>query len=380
MTCEPRGGVALFGPPGLVRNPGARGALGLSRCEALRAAGAALPRLCTWSHSLGLRTPISSVIIPKHGDRGSQIGAVRHPNGGHSNSARRSQAHEKNEALRAVVDALETILAAGLARDAHVGVGDWRRDPNLSDLPAELRDIAAPDPDQFQPEPLNLLERLSPNARARHADAVEAGAERYRQAVVEFDHANQLQTQALSNLRNEVQAQNRRFAHLEQALKAGEPEAVEAYAAEVLERSPYPKRLERRVNVRLDRSTGTLNVRLGLPSLHHVVPAVEAYRYLKPTDEIKDVERSPEERAALYDRVVAQVVLRSLHEIFTTDPSGVISTVALSVDVIAVDPGTGRDTVSPRLALVVTKSAFARIDLARVDPTACLERLAARPA
>jgi restriction system protein len=325
-----------------------------------------------------MRRPISSVLIPKHPDRGPQIGVVKHPNGGNFSSVRRSEAQDKNEALRAVIHGLETILAEGLARDAHVGVGDWRRDPTMADLPAELRDVAAPDPEQFRPEPLKLLERLSPAARARHAEAIDAGAARYRQALTDWEHAQELQAHALADLRIEIQAQNRRLAELERSLKAGEPAAVEWYAKEVLTKSRYPKRLERRVEVSLDPADGRLDVRLGLPPAGHVVPAAEVFKYLRPTDEIKEIDRTPAERAALYDRVVAQLVLRTLHEIFSTDISGAISSVALSLEVIGVDPSTGHDTISPLLSVAVTKLTFGEIDLARVDPIACLHRLTAR--
>jgi restriction system protein len=324
-----------------------------------------------------MRRPISKVFLSNHGDRGPQIGVVKHAGGVNAAAIRRSEAHDKNEVLKAVIHSLETILETGLARDAHVGVGDWRREPTFADLPAELRDLAAPDPEQFKPEPLGLLERLSPEARAHHAEAVDAGAARYRQALVDWEHAQEHRAQALSELRIEVQAQNRRLEEREQALKAGEPAAVEWYAREVLTKSPYPKRLERRVDVRLDRPTQTLNARLGLPPAGHVVPAAAAFRYVKSTEEIKEVDRSPEERAALYERVVAQVALRSLHEIFSTDVGRAISGVALSIDVIAVDPSTGHDTITPRLSLTVTRSAFDAMDLARVDPIACLNRLTA---
>ena len=304
---------------------------------------------------------------------------VKHSNGGHPAPGRRDEANDKNEALRAVIHALDTILETGLARDAHVGVGDWRREPTLDDLPSELIDLAAPDPEQFKPEPLGILERLSPEARAHHADAAEAGAARYREAFADWERAQERQAQALAALRIEVQEQNRRFAEVERALKAGDPKTVAWYASQVLEKSPYPKRLERRHEVSLDGGTGTLTVRMWIPAAGHVVPTVEAFKYLKSTDEIKEIDRSPEERAAIYDRVVAQVVLRSLHEIFSTDTSGAISTVALSVEVVGVDPSTGHDTISPLLSLVVTKSAFDAIELARVDPVACLHRLASAP-
>jgi restriction system protein len=327
--------------------------------------------------SLGLRKPLSSSVLSHQGDRGTQIGAVKHPPADHSVSARRSEAHDKNEALRAIIHALDTILETGIARDAHVGVGDWRRAPTLADLPADLRDLTPPDSEHFKPQPLGLLERLSPDARARHAEATEAGAARYRDAVADWERAQARQVQAIEALRVEIEAQNGRLAELERALKAGEPAAVEWYASEVLKKSPYPKRLERRIEVGLDPKTATLTVKMGIPEGGHVVPAVEAFKYVKPTDEIREVDRSPGERSAIYDRVVAQLVLRSLHEIFSSDDGDAISRVALSVEVVAVDPSTGHDTILPLLSLAVARSAFDAIDLARVEAIACLHRLVA---
>jgi restriction system protein len=322
-----------------------------------------------------MRKPISKLFLPKNSDHGQQIGAVRHPGGGHAGSPRRAEAHDKNETLRSLIHALETILETGVARDAHVGVGDWRREPTLADLPEDLRELTPPDHEQFKPEHLGMLEQFSSAARAHHTEAVEAGEARYRQAVSDWEHASASQAQAIADLRAEVEAHNHRLEELERALRAGEPETVEWYAGEVLTHSPYPKRLARRVEVSLDRATGTLNVRLGIPPFNLVVPAVEAFKYVKPTDEIKEIERSSEERAALYERVEAQLVLRSLHEIFSTDASGTISGVAFWLDIVAADPSTGRDTVTPQLSLMVTKSAFAELDLSRVDPIACLQRL-----
>lgn len=203
-----------------------------------------------------------------------------------------------------------------------------------------------------------------------------SGEAGYRDAIADWERSRARQVKALEDLRVEVEAENGRLAERERALKAGDPAAVEWYAAEVLKKSPYPKRLERQIKIGLNAKTGTLRVQMSIPAAGHVVPTVEAYKYVKSTDDIKEVDRSPEERAAIYDRVVAQLVLRSLHEIFSTDIANAISRVALSLEVIAVDPRTGHDTISPLLSLAVAKSAFSAIDLARVDPLACLGRLA----
>lgn len=323
------------------------------------------------------RRPISSVLIAKHTGRGPQIGAVRHPGAANPAAVKRAEAEERNLALRSTLQDLDALLTAGLARDPHVGVGDWRREPTTADLPADLRDLEPPRPEQFQPEPLSLLARLSPAARQAHARASQEADANFRRAMEAWEHQHDRQADALAALREEVAAHNRRLRDLERTLQAGEADTVAWYAREVLARSEYPKNLSRAIQVALDQPTRTMNVRMGLPSAEVLAPAAEFFRYVKPRDEIMAVERSGEERAALYERIVAQVALRTLHELFTTDVGGVIDRIRLDMEILDVDPGTGHDRFTPLMSLNVEKASFLTLDLTRVDPIACVARLAA---
>ena len=322
-----------------------------------------------------MRKPISKVLIPKESGRGGKIGAIDHPPEGNLASVRREEAHEKSEAVKGAVQTLEKLMSAGLARDAHVGVGDWRRDPTLEDLPPELRDIPEPDPLAFEPPPLRLLEQLSPARRARHAKAVEDGERKFHEAVTDWRQAVTRQTEVMASLRAETEAHNRRLTELEQSLAKGDPAAVAWYAAQVLSASPYPKRLKRKVQTAFDGATRTLRVHLEIPPESKIVPNAGGYKYVRGSDEIEQTERPAEERSAIYARVVAQTALRSLHEVFTTDVSKAIGSVALSIQAVAVDPATGKDAILTLASLSVSRAVFEDLDLARVEPLACLQRL-----
>ena len=50
-----------------------------------------------------------------------------------------------------------------------------------------------------------------------------------------------------------------------------------------------------------------------------VVPEVGAYKYLKAQDEITELPRPAAQRRALYASVLAQMTLRTLHELFGAD-------------------------------------------------------------
>ena len=69
------------------------------------------------------------------------------------------------------------------------------------------------------------------------------------------------------------------------------------------------------------------------------------------------------------------MTLRTLHEVFEADRSGLVETVVFNGLVKTTDPGTGKP-ISPCLVTVrTTRDVVAEFDLAQVDPLTCLDRL-----
>jgi restriction system protein len=326
---------------------------------------------------MGFRKPISSVILSGGGGKSSQIGAVAGAHGFGPASALKTEVDNKNRHLKAEVHALETLLEVGLCRDAHVAVGEWRAGPTLDDVAPDTRAPEAPRHDRFVPAPLSPIARLVPGAGARHAEAVAAGEAALKAAAIEWDEQRRRQADALARLADEVEAHNHHLEALEGALKAGQPQAVQDYARRVLTKSPYPQSLPREIKIGFREASNQLNVVLRLPDMAEVVPPVERYRLAKPRGEIAAVKRSLEDGADLAERVVAQIALRTLHEVFSTDDGHAIGSVKLKITASAVEPSTGRSNVMPLVVLRVTRAAFDDMDLTRVEPIACLERLKA---
>ena len=84
-----------------------------------------------------------------------------------------------------------------------------------------------------------------------------------------------------------------------------------------------------------------LGQQYGLPTIE-VVPAVREYRYVKARDEITSSARPVKDVRAQYGSLVAQVSLRTVHEIFEADRDGFVDTVVFNGVVSTVDPATGR--------------------------------------
>ena len=107
------------------------------------------------------------------------------------------------------------------------------------------------------------------------------------------------------------------------------------------------------------------------------IPSVKAYRYVKASDEIAEVARPESHRKALYTSVVAQTVIRVLHEMFSVDYYGNLESIVANGFVDTIDRGTGR-RIRPCLVTVrATREIFDSLDLSQVDPVACLKALSA---
>ncbi len=99
------------------------------------------------------------------------------------------------------------------------------------------------------------------------------------------------------------------------------------------------------------------------------------YKYVKSRDEIQESARPAKEIKSLYASLIAQVTLRTIHELIEADRNTFIEAVTFNGMLEAIDPRSGRMTRSCVISLRVAREAFDELDLANVDPSACLSML-----
>lgn len=109
-----------------------------------------------------------------------------------------------------------------------------------------------------------------------------------------------------------------------------------------------------------------------------IVPPIAEYRYIKTRRTVEERPRKPAEIKAIYREVVAQTALRTLHEVFEADQGNHIDVAVFSGYVNKIDETTGNDIRPYLVSVRVSKEAFLAINLARVDPQACLKNLGAQ--
>lgn len=172
----------------------------------------------------------------------------------------------------------------------------------------------------------------------------------------------------------EVTAFNRQLDEEREAYRAGEPAAVEAHLSAVLSASAYPLGFPHEHRVAFRPATGDVLVEIHLPP-EGIVPAAKGYRYVKSRDETNVLPRPEKERKEIYASVLAQVALRTVYEILTSDPDKIINGVILNGHVKTVDRATGQEVSPCLVTLSTSREQFGKLRLSQVDPAACLKGL-----
>lgn len=174
-----------------------------------------------------------------------------------------------------------------------------------------------------------------------------------------------------------VQAQrehNSKVDRFKDAFEKGAPQAVAEYLRGVFERSDYPDSFPVGHTVEFDGASRHAAVTLDVPGQGDF-PSVTGYTFVRSKREAKPTAMKKREHGDLYERAVAQVVLRTLHEIFEADYVPVVRSAEVNAFVTSVDPATGTDQRTYVAAVSATRDAFLALDLTRLDPVACVKSL-----
>jgi restriction system protein len=306
-------------------------------------------------------------------------------------AARKADADDRSrEVAQELVD-LESILVATLSIDDAIAFEQLY--PEVRFVAPDLPPVAVPTkPDRAQyfqgvEEPPGVMERLFGFGRDRRLAAQEAAETQYQEAMRAYaervaaaeqqaqEHQTQID-QARAQWEREVAEQRAEIERFRQAYEAGDPEAIDAYCAMVLERSDYSPDVPQRFDLAYNPDSHELVVQYQLPTLD-IVPAAKEYRYVQTGDRIVETPLKPKERTTVYERAVAQIALRTLHELFEADRGNHIASVVFNGIVHTTDPRTGQDIQPCLVTVQTTKDQFAQFDLGRVDPIACLKGLRA---
>jgi restriction system protein len=292
-----------------------------------------------------------------------------------------------NEQLEVFVASIENLLMATLDVDDFLDFESLKETP--PPLPFQPGALATPERppslEQFMPVAPSGVGKFMPGAKAKHEQGVQEAEARYSQEEARHREREEERQRRLAAAREEhagkeeqmrerAAASNAEIDEFRVRFEAGDPEAVVEYFSLVLDASEYPDGLPKNHRIALVPESRQLVVEYQLPPLS-IVPATRLYRYVRARDAVEESARPQAQIRALYAQVVAQTALRTMHELFEADRSSGIETIVLNCYVDTVDAATGQPSKPHLVTVRASKDTFQNLDLANVEPIACLNGL-----
>lgn len=152
------------------------------------------------------------------------------------------------------------------------------------------------------------------------------------------------------------------------------PQAITEYCELVLSASTYPEWFPQEFELDYDSNAKTLVVDYKMPSPDDL-PRLKGVKYVASRDEYEEQFVSESQAAKLYDEVLYQTTLRTVHELFEADVVSALDVVVINGIVTAIDRSTGQAVTSCLLSLRTNKAEFLAINLEQVDPKSCFKSL-----
>lgn len=325
--------------------------------------------------------------------------------------AQKASAAQRTDEASAELASLEQILAHTLSVDDSI---DWEQlkdstqfpDPKPAPppmpgppAPASAPPEPVPSDPEYQPK-LSLFDKL---IRSRRERQVSQAAERYQEDRASWESAVEAAKRRTKKRQEEYQVkvermereqaealkqwEERRRRFLDEQRKANEAvdrkkelyesrdaEAVLDYCDMVLSNSAYPDWMPKEWELDYGPETRTLIVEYALPSLD-ALPTLSQVRYVQSRGEFTEKDISEAQARRLYDKVVYQITLRTIHELFEADVVDALEAVVFNGVVTSIDPSTGHETTACILSVQARREEFLAINLVNVDPKACFKSL-----
>lgn len=158
------------------------------------------------------------------------------------------------------------------------------------------------------------------------------------------------------------------------AYESKNPDAIVEYCDLVLSSSIYPDYFPQEFDIDFDQSSKTVIVDYKFPAPDDL-PLLKSVKYVAARDEFEEQYLTEAQSAKLYDEVLYQVVLRTVHELFEADTISEIEVVVFNGIVSSIDRTTGKLVTACILSLRANRSEFLEINLDKIEPKACFKSL-----
>ncbi|WP_034754975.1 restriction endonuclease [Janthinobacterium lividum] len=301
---------------------------------------------------------------------------------------RQQEVADKNEEIEDCLAGLRGVLAHTLDVDDTISFDSLRPTEKFAPFEISPRLFSTSAPEEVLHHPPPSWSAFMPHVAKRHELKIKNSTENYHRQLIAFSIQEIAKQFFKDQERREYDARKAAF-HAGQAERnsaidqfkaeyfSHDCDAVVTYCDMVLSRSEYPLNdFPQEFRVAYDGLNGTLAVEYELP-LISIVPTTSEFRYVKSKDSIESKIRKPSEIQDIYRQLIAEIALRTMHELFEADQASAIKVLAFTGIINTHDPATGHDIRVPVISVRTARDTFLAINLQRADPVACLRTLGA---
>ena len=152
------------------------------------------------------------------------------------------------------------------------------------------------------------------------------------------------------------------------------PEIIKECCDLVLTNSKYPDYFPKERRLEYQSSSKILIVDLSLPDIENL-PNIKSVKYVATTNDFAETYITESALTKLYDDLLYQIALRTLHELYEADAINALDSIVFNGWVNSVDKSTGRNVNACIMSVNASKDEFMAINLKNVDPKACFKQL-----
>ena len=153
-----------------------------------------------------------------------------------------------------------------------------------------------------------------------------------------------------------------------------DPDAIHEYCYWVLSYSKYPEFFPKEFEIYYNPENKIVIVDYLLPSIENI-PTLSNVKYIKTRDEYKETHLSDRELKKLYDDLLYQISLRTIHELFEADTISALESIVFNGWVNSIDKSTGQNIKCCILSVQANRQEFLTINLELIDSKACFRKL-----
>ncbi len=189
-----------------------------------------------------------------------------------------------------------------------------------------------------------------------------------------FNNAKDVWNKLSAEFENVQLRDNQSIDEMKSRYERSDSKAIEEYCDLVLNNSKYPMYFPKSWILEYRSESKIVVVDYNLPAPSNL-PTVESCRYIKSRDEISEKHLAKAKQKELFESVIYQICIRTVHELFEADTVNAVEGVVFNGLVTEKNPATGKDEIKTIISISATKEEFLELELAEIEPKAAFRHL-----